>query len=154
MPMRIWRPQDLDASIEVFQRAVHEIAVRDYTLEELRAWAPEPPDVAAWSRLMEDLKAWTCEIRGRIAGFIASDTPGHIRLLYVHPDFQRMGVASALLETVIADAGLHGVDTLTTEASRTGRPFFEQAGFAVLREEQATRNGVALQRYVMARPLG
>ncbi|MFO0252969.1 MAG: GNAT family N-acetyltransferase [Betaproteobacteria bacterium] len=153
MPMRIWRPQDLDASIEVFQRAVHEIAVRDYTLEELRAWAPEPPDVAAWSRLMEDLKAWTCEIRGRIAGFIASDRPGHIQLLYVHPDFQRMGVATALLDTVIADAGLHGVHELSTESSRTGRRFFEQAGFSVQREEQASRNGVSLQRYVMTRPL-
>ena len=81
MPMRIRRPQDLQASIEVFQRAVHEIAAGEYTPGELGARAPEPPDIAAWSRLMEDLKAWTCEIRGRIAGFLASDTPGHVRLL-------------------------------------------------------------------------
>jgi N-acetylglutamate synthase-like GNAT family acetyltransferase len=64
-----------------------------------------------------------------------------------------MGVATALLDTVIADAGLHGVHELSTESSRTGRRFFEQAGFSVQREEQASRNGVSLQRYVMTRPL-
>jgi putative acetyltransferase len=154
MPMRIWRPPDLEGSIEAFQRAVHEIAARDYTPEQLHAWAPEPPDVAAWSRRMEDLRAWTCEIRGRIAGFIARDRPGHIALLYVHPDFQRMGVATALLETVVADAGLHAARELSTEASRTARAFFEQAGFTVQGEQAITRNGVTLHNYLMTRPLG
>lgn len=153
MPMRIWRPQDLEGCIEVFQRAVHDIATIDRIAEEQRVRAPESPDIAAWSQLMEGLKAWTCEIRGRIAGFIACDTPGHIRLLYVDPDFQRMGVASALLDIVVADAGLHGAGELSTEASRASLRFFEQSGFSMLREELATDNGVTLHRYVMARPL-
>lgn len=65
-----------------------------------------------------------------------------------------MGVAGALPDTAIADAGLHGADIPTTGASRTGRAFFGQAGFAVLREGEAIRNGVALRCRMMARPLG
>ena len=151
MPMRKWRPQDLDATIETFRRAVHELAAGDYTPQELAAWAPPEADHGAWERRMEDSRGWIFEINGKLGGFITTDAPGHIDLLYVHPDYQRMGVATALLELLVADAGAAGVTALHTEASRTAKPFFEQAGFSVLRTEQVMRDGVALERFVMER---
>lgn len=151
MPMRKWRPQDLDASIETFRRSVHELAAADYTPEELAAWAPEEADHGAWERRMDDSQGWIFEINGRLGGFITTDAPGHIDLLYVHPDYKRMGVASALLDLLVADAGSRGIATLAVEASRTAKPFFEQAGFTVLRAETVSRNGVTLERFVMER---
>lgn len=151
MPMRKWRPQDLDATIETFRRAVHELAAGDYTPEELAAWAPAEADHGAWERRMEDSRGWIFEINGKLGGFITTDAPGHIDLLYVHPDYKRMGVASALLELLVADAGAAGVTALRTEASRTAKPFFEQAGFTVLRAERVERGGVVLERFVMER---
>ena len=151
MPMRKWRPQDLDATIDTFRRAVHEIAAADYSPEELQAWAPEEADYSEWERRMDVSQGWTFEINGKLGGFITTDAPGHIDLLYVPPDYQRMGVATALLELLVADAGSRGITDLHTEASRTARPFFEQAGFSVVRAQTVTRNGVALERFVMER---
>ena len=151
MPMRKWRPQDLDATIDTFRRAVHEIAAAAYSPEELQAWAPEEADYSEWERRMDISQGWTFEINGKLGGFITTDAPGHIDLLYVHPDYQRMGVATALLELLVADAGSRGITDLHTEASRTARPFFEQAGFSVVRAQTVTRNGVALERFVMER---
>lgn len=151
MPLRKWRPQDLDATIETFRRAVHELASGDYTPAELEAWAPQAADFGAWKRRMENSRGWIFEINGKLGGFITSDAPGHIDLLYVHPDFRRMGVAAALLELLVADAGARGISTLHTEASRTAKPFFEQAGFSLLRAERVERGGVALERFVMER---
>jgi len=151
MPMRKWRPQDLDATIETFRRAVHEIASADYGPEELKAWAPEEADYSEWERRMDNSQGWTFEINGKLGGFITTDAPGHIDLLYVHPDYQRMGVATALLELLVADAGTRGITGLHTEASRTARPFFEQAGFRLVSAQTVTRNGVALEHFVMER---
>ncbi len=151
MPLRKWRPQDLDATLETFRRAVHELAAADYSPEELEAWAPLDADRGAWERRMEDSRGWIFEINGKLGGFITTDAPGHIDLLYVHPDYPRMGVATALLELLVADASARGITTLRTEASRSARPFFEQSGFAVLRAEKVERNGVLLERFVMER---
>ncbi len=153
MPLRKWRPQDLDATIETFRRAVHELAAADYSPEELEAWAPHEADHAAWKRRMENSQGWIFEINGKLGGFITTDAPGHIDLLYVHPDCRRMGVAAALLELLIADASARGIGTLHTEASRTAKPFFGQAGFSLLRAERVERGGVALERFVMERRL-
>lgn len=151
MPMRIWRPQDLDATIETFRRAVHELAAADYSTEELEVWAPQDADRGAWERRMESSRGWIFEINGRLGGFITTDAPGHIDLLYVHPDYTRMGVATALLELLVADAGARGITALKTEASRSARPFFEHAGFSVLHAERVERRGVLLERFVMER---
>lgn len=149
--MRIWRPQDLDATIETFRRAVHELAAADYSPEELEAWAPKEADRDAWERRMKGSRGWIFEINGRLGGFITTDAPGHIDLLYVHPDCQRMGVATALLELLVADASARGITALKTEASRSAKPFFEHAGFSVLHAERVERNGVLLERFVMER---
>jgi putative acetyltransferase len=151
MPMRKWRAQDLDATIETFRRSVHELASGDYSAEELHAWAPDEADYSEWERRMDVSQGWTFEINGKLGGFITTDAPGHIALLYVHPDYQRMGVASALLELLVADAGTRGITDLHTESSRTARSFFEQAGFSVVRTQTVTRNGVALENFVMER---
>lgn len=151
MPMRKWRPQDLDATIETFRRAVHDIASADYSPEELQAWAPDEADYPEWERRMDISHGWIFEINGKLRGFITTDAPGHIDLLYVHPDYQRMGVASALLDLLVADAGARGIRDLGTEASRTAKPFFEQAGFSLVRAQTVSRNGVAIEQFVMER---
>ena len=66
---------------------------------------------------------------GRIAGFSDLEPDGHIDMLYVHPDFQRRGVARALLKHVEEAAQTSGLRRLYTEASITARPIFETTGF-------------------------
>ena len=74
------------------------------------------------------------------------DETGYLDRLYVHKDFQRKGVASAIcswLEEAVP-AGRY-----TTYASVTARPFFEKRGFVIVQENQAVRSGVSLLNYYM-----
>ncbi len=67
--------------------------------------------------------------------------------LFTDPDYQRRGIASALLATVLATAS---VDILTADVSKAALVFFEQRGFRRQRENQVRRHGLRLVNYRMA----
>lgn len=67
--------------------------------------------------------------------------------LFTDPDYQRRGVASALLATVLATAR---VDILTVDVSKAALAFFEQRGFRRQRENRVQRHGLRLVNYRMA----
>lgn len=78
------------------------------------------------------------------------DAAGYLDRLYVHKDYQKKGIASALcdrLEEKCAAA------YFTTHASITARPFFEKRGYRVMKEQQVVRKGVKLTNYVMKKSL-
>lgn len=87
--------------------------------------------------------AW---LDGEVVGFADMDDTGYLDRLYVHPDHQGQGVATALCDAL---EGMPGVSTFQTHASITARPFFEKRGYRVVREQQVERRGVLLTNYVM-----
>jgi len=147
--IRAYLPDDLPAVVSVFQRAVRETAAADYTAEQVSAWAPEDPDLAAWASRLEDGGVFVCVRDGRIAGFARVDEAGCVDLLFVDPALQRRGIASELLAAVRDWAVARGIDSLRAHVSITARPFFERSGFAVLRPNIAECRGVALSNFVM-----
>ncbi len=153
LSIRPYRSEDLAAVVAIFQRAVRETASRYYAPQEIDAWAPEPPDTAFWRDRLARGKVWVCEADGAIAGFLRLEEDGYVDLVFVHPGFQRRGVASALLDHAAAWAAAHGIGWLFTEASRSARAFFEAKGFRVVRPRHGEKRGVALETFVMERPL-
>jgi putative acetyltransferase len=144
-----------DAAIvtRLFQAAVRSIAARDYSPEQIRAWAAAISNEEAFGRRCESKSTWVAEVAGRIAGFSDFERDGHIDMLYVHPDFQRRGVARALLRHVEERARALDLHRLYTEASITARPVFEAMGFLVLRLQTVTVDGVMMTNYRMEKPL-
>ena len=83
---------------------------------------------------------------GKIAGFGDMAEGGYMDRLYVHKDFQRQGVATALCEALEQAAGTAAI---RTHASLTARGFFEKRGYRLVREQQVERRGVLLTNFVM-----
>jgi putative acetyltransferase len=73
--------------------------------------------------------------------------------MFVHPQYQGVGVASLLLRTVEATAQNQGLRCLTTEASLTARPFFERRGFDVVASQEVQKRGQTLRNFLMERRL-
>lgn len=71
---------------------------------------------------------------------------GYLDRLYVHKDYQGIGIATALCEEL--EASVESA-TVTTHASITARPFFEDRGYVVKKEQQVERQGILLTNYVM-----
>jgi N-acetylglutamate synthase-like GNAT family acetyltransferase len=127
------------------------VNTRDYSAEQVAAWAPQPPDLIRWRERVSDLSLWVAESAGDVVGFCGLGTGGHVDLLYVDYRFQRQGVARRLIERIQAEARRDGVRRLFTGASITARPFFESMGFHVVREQQVEVRGVSFLNYVMER---
>ena len=95
--IRPWAPTDTEELGEVFRRSVREVASRDYRQAQIEAWVLVPGEITAWAERMQNRTTFVAEESGRLIGFIQYEPPDHIDLIYVHPERQRMGVASALL---------------------------------------------------------
>ncbi|MGB6430642.1 MAG: GNAT family N-acetyltransferase [Candidatus Acidiferrales bacterium] len=135
----------------VFTESVHAIGAKDYSPEQLAAWAPEPPDTEYWRSQLSRLTGFVAELDSDVVGFVTFSLDGHIHHLYVHSLHQRRGVASALYWRVEEEALASGVRRIFTEASITARPFFERVGFHVVAPQEVVRRGVGLTNYRMER---
>ena len=146
MKLRPYESGDCPALARLFYDTVHTVNGRDYTPEQLAAWADGQVDLSAWDTSFLAHHTLVAEEGGVILGFADMDGSGYLDRLYVHKDRQSQGVASALCDA-LEDACPAAV--FTTHASLTARPFFEGRGYRVLRRQTVIRHGVALDNYVM-----
>lgn len=150
MTLRPYRPSDLGELLELFYDTVHTVNARDYTPEQLDAWADGAPDLEEWGRTLSEHTAFVAVEDGIITGFGDIDASGYLDRLYVHKDFQRRGIASALCEAL---EGAVEAEHIVTHASVTARPFFEKRGYRVIRERRVVRHGVPMTNYRMEKQL-
>ena len=141
MTLRPYRPADCPALAELFYHTVHTVCARDYSSEQLDAWADGQVDLAAWNASFLAHTTLVAVEGGTIVGFADLAPEGYLDRLYVHKDWQRRGVASALCDAL--------AEAKVTHASLTARPFFEKRGWRVVREQQVERHGVLLTNFVM-----
>ncbi|MSP48276.1 MAG: GNAT family N-acetyltransferase [Alphaproteobacteria bacterium] len=154
MIIRLYVPADLDGLIRLFRDSVRRIAIRDYTEDQVKAWAPDAVDRQSWATRRASRPTWVAEVDGEIAGFTDLEPDGHVDMMYVHSDHQGRGVAGALLRQVEAEAARLGLDRLYTEASITARPFFERKGFRVIAPQTVSLRGQDFANYRMEKRLG
>jgi GNAT superfamily N-acetyltransferase len=98
--VRHYLPADIDAMIDLFRASVRMVARRDYTHEQVMAWAPDEIDRRSWAARYTSRRAWVAEIDSHVAGFSDLEPDGHLNMMYAHPAYQGRGVATALLEQV------------------------------------------------------
>lgn len=146
MTIREYRSSDLREIVELFYDTVHTVNARDYTPEQLNAWADGSPDLAEWGRTLSEHAAFVAEEAGTVVGFGDIDASGYLDRLYVHKDFQRRGAASALCAAL---EGAVEAERIVTHASITARPFFESRGYRVVRERRVVRRGVSMTNFRM-----
>ncbi len=143
--IREYRQDDCKELAELFYNTVHTVNAKDYTKEQLSVWAAGSMDLQKWnSSLLEHYSLVAVE-GSEIAGFGDIDKTGYLDRLYVHKDYQRKGIATAIcdgLEQTVSGK-------ITTHASITARPFFEKRGYVVIKEQRVERQGTALTNFVM-----
>ena len=152
-PIRPYRQEDLASLVALFRASVRTIARRDYTDAQVRAWAPDLIDQGSFALRCARKSTWIAECEHRVAGFSDIEPDGHIDMLYVHPDFNRRGIARALLGHLETIAQSGGLERLYTEASTTARPVFERQGFRVLASQTVIVRGESMTNYRMEKRL-
>ena len=147
--IRPYRAGDCRALAQLFYETVHTVNARDYTGEQLDAWATGDVDLAAWEASFLRHYTLVAEAGGQIVGFADMDKTGYLDRLYVHQDFQRQGIATALCDAL---ERLCPCERYTVHASITAQPFFLDRGYQVVREQRVERQGVFLTNFSMEKP--
>jgi len=145
MVIRKYQPSDGRVLAELFYNTVHTVNAKDYTKEQLDAWAPGTVDLEKWNRSFEEHYSLVAVDGGMVIGFGDMDPTGYLDRLYVHSEYQGKGVASAICRQL--EQAVQG--TVVTHASITARPFFEKRGYKVVKEQQVERRGIFLTNFVM-----
>ncbi|WP_165554225.1 GNAT family N-acetyltransferase [Kribbella capetownensis] len=131
--VRGYGPEDAEGTWEAYFRAIRDTASKDYSPEQVAAWAPETVDLVQWNERRSAAHTFVATIEGRVAGFSDVTDDGLLDMLFVHSDAGGSGVARALVGAVVAKARELGLAQLRTHASRTAMPAFKRFGFEVER---------------------
>ena len=144
MKIREYADADFEAVARIFYDTIHAVNAKDYSREQLFAWAN---NVDSLKRRREDLLSQftlIAETEGETVGFGSMDKSGCLDLLYVHKDFHRQGIATALCDELEK-----GFTVIKTYASVTAKPFFEKRGYKTIKEQEVERLGIKLKNFEM-----
>ena len=145
--IRQYRQSDCKELIELFYNTVHTVNAKDYTKEQLNAWATGQVDLERWNLSLQEHYSIVAVDNNVIVGFGDIDKTGYLDRLFVHADYQGKGIATAICNQL--EQFVEG--NITTHASITARLFFETRGYKVIKEQQVERQGVFLTNYMMVK---
>lgn len=152
MDIRKFQESDINKVIDLFYDTVHTINRVDYTSEQLAAWAnPLERDkkVSDWLHTLSSNHTYVAEQDNTIIGFVDLTNDGLLDRLYVHKDFQRQGIASALFNVIVQVAKDLQLNEMNVEASITAKPFFLSKGFKEVQKQQIEKHGIIMNNYLM-----
>lgn len=147
--IRNYQPNDNKALWEIYFHTVRNINVRDYSQEQVEAWAPSDFDSELWQKCLHRIQPFVAELDGRVVGYTDLQPNGLIDHFFCHHEYQGKGVGRALMEHVFQIGSVRGVSRYFSEVSITARPFYEHLGFTVVNEQEVEMRGVKLTNYVM-----
>lgn len=145
MLIREYRPSDCRELAELFYNTVHTVNAEDYTKEQLDAWATGQVDLKKWNQSLQAHFSIVAIDNSIIAGFGDIDKIGCLDRLFIHPRYQRKGIATAICNQLESSVQ----ENIVTYASVTAKPFFEKRGYKVVKEQQVERQGIFLTNFVM-----
>jgi putative acetyltransferase len=154
MDIRRATPADAPQIVRIYYDTIHKVNARDYTPEQLNAWAPNEPDPSEWTRKRLGTRiTFVADDEGVVLAFAELDERGCIDCFYCHHDHQRYGIGSRILRAIERTAVSLGLSHLFTEASITARPFFEAHGFFQLKRQHVIRREISLPNFIMVKNL-
>ena len=98
MTIRPYKTEDCPALAQLFYDTVHTVNTKDYSPSQLDVWATGQVDIAAWNESFLSHLTVIALHGEQIVGFGDMDQSGYLDRLYVHKDFQRQGVATAMCD--------------------------------------------------------
>jgi putative acetyltransferase len=147
--VRRYRAGEEPALFEVYHSAVHMIASRDYSPEQVAAWAPDGLDAALWANRIRGINPFVAEIDGVVVAYADLQSSGYIDHFFVSGAHPRRGLGAMLMRRILEEAEHLGLSELTSDVSRTAQGFYERYGFRVVEHRSPVVRGVVLPNALM-----
>ncbi|WP_119458346.1 GNAT family N-acetyltransferase [Rhodospirillaceae bacterium SYSU D60014] len=156
MQIRPYETADAERLCALFFDAIRETGRRNYSAQQVEAWAPCRPDPHQFDEVATDGRILLVVVNneGDPIAYGDLEADGHIDHLFCRPDVVGTGVASALYDELEKVALERGMTRLYVEASEAARPLFARKDFALLERRDFQLRGVLIHNYAMAKTLG
>ena len=141
----------LSAMASLFYATVHTINRRDYTPEQLQAWANGTPDLNAWHASFVANHTLLTLHDDTLVGFGDMQPDGYLNRLYVHHAYQGQGIATALCDA-LESASPHHV--ISVHASVTPKLSLSIEATACCRSSRCNAVASPLTNFRMAKRRG
>ncbi|MDO8270641.1 MAG: GNAT family N-acetyltransferase [Gammaproteobacteria bacterium] len=153
MHIRRFRAGEEVALFNVFHSAIHLIASRDYSQEQVSAWAPNDVSEALWAEKIQSINPFVAEIDGEAVGYADLQPSGYIDHFFVSGNHPRQGIGASLMGVIHQEASRLGVVEFTSDVSLTAQPFFERFGFHIVERRLPELRGVVIPNARMRKGL-
>lgn len=147
--IREFKIGDEDGAWKVFYSSIHQVCCKDYSTEQIQAWAPANIDSDIWASKMRSIKPFIAMVDEKIIGYADLQNDGKIDHFFVHGDHQAQGVGKSLMSKIFEESASN--KRLYSEVRHTAKPFFEKNGFKVTKEQEVNIRGVTLTNNIMER---
>jgi len=153
MLIREFRVGDEPALHQVFLSAVHELAIKDYTPEQVSAWAPKTVDANQWADRMREIRPFVAVHDGTPVAYADLQASGYIDHFFVSYPFARQGIGSRLMRRILDAAAVNRIPVLPSDVSRRAQPLFRYFGFVIVEEREPVIGGVTVPNARMTKRL-
>lgn len=144
---------DLPEMKELFRGTIMEVCASEYDADQRAIWASSSEKTERWNGLITEQFVLLAVKGDVIVGFGSLLNGNYLDFMYVHKDYQRQGIADLLLTALEEEAKRQKTQVITSDISKTARPFFEKKGYLVLAEQQNQRGDLVLINYKMEKKL-
>ncbi|WP_423146258.1 GNAT family N-acetyltransferase [Rubrolithibacter danxiaensis] len=151
--LRPAKPEDLAEIQQLYIDTISTICKKDYNENQIQAWISGIENKQRWIDALIKQHFVVAELNDEIIGYASLADGCHIDLFYVHKNYQRQGIANQLLQELEKEAIKLQINILTSNVSKTAKPFFEKNGFKVVLEQVNNIKGVEIMNYRMIKEL-
>lgn len=144
---------DIDEIGALYKDTILSINSKDYSKEQINAWASTYNNQDGWIRRIEEQHFYLAEIDGKTVGFASVDNNGYLDLLYVHKDHQNQGIATHLMKAIEKVAKEMDFTEITVQAGITSVPFFNSQGFVETGKKKKVVNGVTFTNTLLTKKI-
>ena len=138
---------DLNDITNLFRITIEKTASKDYSPQEIASWAEGDKYTDNWLKRIDTHYYLLVKIQGKLVGMASLDDAGYLDVIYVHPEYQGLGIASDLLSKMEAKAKEDGHEMISSDVSITAKPFFLYKCYQIVKPQLVLCRGVVLRNY-------
>jgi putative acetyltransferase len=147
--VRRYRAGEERALHEIYHSAIHLVACRDYTTQQIEAWAPRDLDMTLWEDRIRGIDPFVVELDGTLVAYADLQASGYIDHFFVSGTHPGRGFGTMLMKRILDEAACLGLSELSSDVSRTAQGFYEKFGFAVVEHREPVVRGVGIPNALM-----
>ena len=155
MRIRAYEARDAGDLAALYRRSVETLGRRDYSPDQVAAWASRTPDAVGFHARLSDGRAVFVSVddADRPQAFADLEPDGHIDFLYCAPEVAGTGAVNELYAAIEALARQSGMKRIHSEASEAALRFFLKRGFVKLYRRDLLIGSVAIHNYAVEKVL-